>query len=619
MSNENIKRALNNMSQKDENEFDQEMKLKLRQFFESENAQDKVRNFFIQKNIQPKNQSSQNYFEEEEEVSDESTSSIKIDSQEKVKPSIKLQVLFGTAFDIFLKQDGTTLKIDIDFFGSRHSYSYILASQTIHLNIEMNHVFIDKNEESVIIDEKFYLKLIKKLFKMNDPIKFCISTDFPKNQFVGLAYFDWRRVFSHQNGLLKTKVEIIGLCNEVVGVLQISILLKGFEINLEPFKEPLRLQLKQEKIDDVEIEREFSKSMRIWWAEFMRLVDKKNIEITSKEIGTGRSIIFNQVVPFSIRNLDTPGKCLRYCHLLTDLIAPLGYAFIPYWASVASRSGRDREKVNVLVSLLRGFGLEAYVVVSKPRPIAIILYDKENNSDEQQAKKNIIFFDVLTGKFGFEIPKIISKVSYIFNDQIMLANLYPLSQKIDWNIHSPLKWKALHRPTWENQAKKYVHKCLKSDLNYNMHLNQVQMGFIVDEKALELMVKKIIEEQRQSFCNYETKWSFEIEEVLFPIVASYEKQRQIGKNLENFSNGAIKRIISPFHTLKAIPAMTNSCDPIEIFRSLMNTQSGLDILGINENKARFALRISVTQYPEGVYAVWSIFAGESIMPIRMNI
>ena len=84
------------------------------------------------------------------------------------------------------------------------------------------------------------------------------------------------------------------------------------------------------------------------------------------------------------------------------------------------------------------------------------------------------------------------------------------------------------------------------------------------------------------------------------------------------SSAAIKRVISPFHTLKVVPALTNSCDPIEIFRSLMNTNSGLEILGIGEEKARFALRISVTQYPEGVYAVWSIFAGESIMPLKLN-
>ena len=198
----------------------------------------------------------------------------------------------------------------------------------------------------------------------------------------------------------------------------------------------------------------------------------------------------------------------------------------------------------------------------------------------------------------------------------MLANLLPLSQKIDWDISSPLKWKVLNRPTWENQINNHhVQRYLKLDLYYNMNLNQPQMGFIVDEQALELMVKKIIEEQRQSFCNYETRWSFEVAEALFPIVASYEKQRQIGKNLENIYNDAIKKVLSPFHTLKVVPAMTNSCDPIEIFRSLMNTQSGLDILGINEKKVRFALRICVTQYPEGVYAVWSIFAGESIMPI----
>ncbi|KAK8866516.1 Centrosomal protein of 76 kDa [Tritrichomonas musculus] len=596
---------------KNEQSNDPQIKLKLRQFFENENAQDKVRQFFIQKN----NQNDIIQVEEEEEP-DDLSSDIELEVQEVNKPSIKLQVLYGSDFLVFNKQNGTTIKIDIDFFDSRHSYSYIYASSTMHFGIEMIHEFVNSSDENYVFNEDFYIKLIEKLIKYNNPIKFCISTDFPKNQFIGLATFDWRRIFNHQNGLLKEKIEITGLCNEVVGYIHISILLKGFEINLESFKELLKLQIKQEKIDDIEIEREFSKSMQIWWIDFMRLVEKKNIEITSKEIGSGRSIIFHQIVPFSIRNLDTPGKCLRYCHLLTDLIAPLGYAYIPYWASVASRSGRDREKVNVLVSLLRGFGLEAYVAVSSPRPIAICMYDAD---PENHKEKSILFFDVVSGKFGFNLPKIINRVSYIFNDEILLANLHPLSQKIDWDIKSPLKWKALHPPIWQNQKNdKIIPRCLKLDLYYNMNLNQVQMGFIVDEYALEYMVKKIIEEQRQSFCNNKTTWSYEIAQVLFPIVSSYEKQKQIGKNIENLSSAAIKRVISPFHTLKVVPALTNSCDPIEIFRSLMNTNSGLEILGIGEEKARFALRISVTQYPEGVYAVWSIFAGESIMPLKLN-
>ncbi|OHT00603.1 hypothetical protein TRFO_32720 [Tritrichomonas foetus] len=559
------------MKNRREHDVETDMKLKLRQFFEREDAKDKIHNFFYSKRFS--NQDDDYYEEEEEEEECNQSSDIEIETTEPVIPSLKMTIIGGTAFDVFLKQDGTTIKLDINILNCRHTFSYIRPSQKFDLNIE--------------ICERINNDPIE-LIKTYDPIKFCISTDFPKNQFIGLATFDWRTILVKRS--LNQNIEIIGLCNEIVGILQISFALIGVP-DFEGIYEPLKFQRKQEKIDAVETEREFSKSMRIWWLDLMRLVDKKNIEITSKEIGSGRNIIFNQITPFSMRGLNTPGKCLRYCHLLTNLIAPLGYSFIPNWATIASRSGREREKLNVLVSLLRGFGLDAYVVVSKPRPIAVCLNDHP------------IFFDVVTGKFGDKMPKVVHTISYIYNEKIMLANLYP--NKFDWDIKSPLKWKSLYPPEWNS-----------NNLNQNLPLRFHGFQGVIDEQVLEIMVKKIIEDQRKAFY-IDTVWSYEISEVLMPIAASYEIQKQIGKNIENFSGDAIKRVIQPFHTLKAIPVLTNTCDPLEIFRALMDAKSGLDILGIKEKSARFALRICCTQYPEGVVAVWTILAVECLTPVRL--
>ena len=554
------------MNQKKENDADRDMKLKLRQFFERESAGDAVRKYFYSKKFENDDDS---YLDEEEEEEEEGF------ENKFTTPVLTINVECGIAFDIFSRQDGTTVKLDVECFGNKYSYSYIPASQKMIFQKQI---------------KKTLSRQLSEFIEVNNPIRFCISTDFPKNQFIGLATFDWRKVIPL--GSTRRNVEMTGISNEIVGVLQISLELSDFP-NFADYKETVRLQIKQEKIDAVEAEREFSKSMRVWWLDLMRLTDKKNIEITSKEIGSGPNIIFKQVTPFFIRGLNTPGNCLRFCHMLTNLIAPLGHAYLPVWATLSSRSGREREKLNLLVSLLRGMKLNAYVVVSKPRAIAVCLEDKP------------IYFDVVTGKFGPTIPKIVQSIAYIYNESILYANLYP--SKVDWELKSPLKWKPLYPPEWEYSVDSVP--CFSKEYHFQ------QSQGIIDEKVIEIMVKKIIDEQRSSFC-MKTVWSYELAEILHPIVSTYEKQKQIGKQIINFSNDAIKKNILPFHTLKAVPAMTNTWDPLEIFRALMSAKYGLDILGINEKDAKFALRVSCTQYPEGVVAVWAILAVECITSIR---
>ena len=100
------------MNQKKENYADRDMKLKLRQFFERESAGDAVRKYFYSKKFENDDDS---YLDEEEEEEEEGF------ENKFTAPVLTINVECGIAFDIFSRQDGTTVKLDVECFGNKYS------------------------------------------------------------------------------------------------------------------------------------------------------------------------------------------------------------------------------------------------------------------------------------------------------------------------------------------------------------------------------------------------------------------------------------------------------------------------------------------------------------------
>jgi hypothetical protein len=121
--------------------------------------------------------------------------------------------------------------------------------------------------------------------------------------------------------------------------------------------------------------------------------------------------------------------------------------------------------------------------------------------------------------------------------------------------------------------------------------------------------------ERQAF-GFPTKWDFELEQVLWPIVASYERDKITGRTngLEGFHAYAVKSHLRSGHSLKAAPVFAHTANPEELFRALMNAKCGLDILGVKESNATFGLVVDLHRYPEGVFCVWVLLAVESLLP-----
>jgi hypothetical protein len=498
------------------------------------------------------------------------------DISKPLVPSIRFEISKGTAFDEFHGVNAQTkFCFDFDVFGTRHRFTDITAQQSPTIAETITAPLPDR---------------IETLCRYNHPIRVCVSTTQPETQFVGLGVIEWRKVLCE--GAVEDRVDLIGIQNEVVGLLNYSLKLCGFEgttINFGMFREVLDGQLRQEGLDGVETERQFAFDLKTWWRELTHLIDEKALIINANEIGTGKTCIFNFISPLSSRQLMTPGHCLRFCTLLTDLNAPVHSTILPNWAVIAARVAAERERLNILVSLLRGFGLNAYVVVARPRSFAVSL------------SSATIFFDVRSGKFGPKMPQV-EAVRFIYNDEILFANLAPSNADVDWDIRNPLVWKELRAPKVIARPAPTVIECTAPRPS---------------EDAIEAQVRAVIETHRQSV-GLRTKWSTQLPKLLLPIADSYEHEKVTGTALgvHSFAAEAMRAGVRPFRAIRAAPACTNKANAGAIFKALARTRSGLDILGAKDDDAVFALVVRCKVYPGGVVAVWALLAIDSITPLH---
>ena len=557
---------------------DGESKLRIRKFFEKQDAREYVRAFvskqltagkmeetpqmpsLFKPTIKPKLNTN---------ASNDST-----DDDTILVPSLRIELSKGQAFSEFEGfNTKATLCFDVDVFGKRHRFDGITACLCPTLGKVITAPLPDKLET---------------LPKYDRPIRIVVSTTSPEISFVGLATYEWRKVLNE--GHVEGQIDVIGLQNEIVGVINYDIKLKGIskEINYPMFREVLELQLKQEGIDSVDSERQFVLELRSWWRELTQLINDKNFVINANEIGTGKTSVFSFITPINSRELITPGHCLRYVYLLNDLKAPINASFIPNWAAIASRCAGEREKLNILVSLLRGFGLRAFVVVARPRCFAVSL------------SSSTICFDVKNGKFSSSIPKGIENILYIYNDESLLANLNPTAE-IDWDIDNPLRWKELKAPKQFLYTLPPTIKCDCGDFN---------------EEKLESSVKSIIEAHRQSV-GLKTRWNTELQPLMLPILDSYEHEKLLGTTLgvHAMSSQAIQSKIKPYHAIRAAPTSTNSTNPGIVFKALTRARSGLDIMGSRDDDASFVLLIKYYKYPSGVVSTWALLAIDSVTPL----
>jgi hypothetical protein len=512
------------------------------------------------------------------QATSKSDAAIQIETPIVTEPSLLIEIKKGAAFDEFHRSAvKSTMLLTINIFNKSYAFDGIKAEQCPSISQTIISPLPD-NLESLI--------------SRSAPLSICASTTAPDISFVGLGYFDWRKVISE--GSMKASVELLGLQNEIVGVIHMIMKIIGCEenTNFAPYKELYELQVRQETLERVENERQFAVNLKVWWRDLQNLINDKSLTIASNELGTNSATVFDSITPFYKRILITPGHWLRVAYVMTPIIAPTNVATLPNWAVIASKCAGEREKLNLLVSLLRGFGFRAFVVVAEPKSFAVAY------------GATIIYFDVTNGKFSSAIPSKVQTVKYMYNENSLFVNLNPQddASKLEWDIDNPLRWKLFEYPT-------------KGKSNNTPVIIETSNEEI-DEESIELKVKAIIEQHRISV-GLHTKWNSELPPVMLPIVDSYEREKITGQTLgiHQMASEAIRMTIKKFHAVRVALAVTNTIQPAAIFKSLLRTKKGMEILGAKDDDASFVLLIRTTKYPNGLVATWSLLAIDSVSPL----
>ena len=468
----------------------------------------------------------------------------------------------------------TTLQLTVDLFGKSYVFGGIKAEQCPDVSQTILSPLPEKLEA---------------LLSRKEPMRICFSTTSPDISFVGLGYYDWRKAITE--GSIKASIELIGLQSEIVGVMHCTLKIIGLEesVDFSKFKQVYDLNIRQEQLDKIEGERQAAVKLKVWWRDLQNLINDKSLTISANELGNNTATVFDSITPFYSRSLITPGHCLRFAYLMTPIIAPTNVSYLPNWAVVASKCGSEREKLNLLVSLLRGFGFRSFVVIGTPKSFAV------------SYSSTITYFDVSNGKFSSALPSKVDKVKFMYNESALYVNLNPEdpAQKLEWDIDNPLRWKLLDAPSKSNPTNKPAIREITDEE--------------IDEVEIELKVKAIIAQHRNSIGLY-TKWNSELPPVMLPIVDSYEREKITGQTLgvHQMASDAIRMSIKKYHAVRVALAVTNSTEPNAIFRSLLRTKKGMEILGAKDDDSSFVLLVRATKYPNGLVAVWSLLAIDSV-------
>ena len=548
-------------------------KLQIKQFFEHHDARQYVRQFIAGSFSEDAGFIPKQKISNTQVVQPDSTK--KIETPLVTEPSLLIEVQKGAAFDEFYRSAvKTTLQISIDLFGKSYIFSDIKAEQCPDVSQTIISPLPDK---------------LDAILSRKDPMRMCISTTSPDISFVGLGYYDWRKVITE--GQTKASIELIGLQNEIVGVMHCTLKLIGLEenVNFQQYKQVYDLNVRQEQLDKIEKERQAAVKLKVWWRDLQNLINDKSLTIAANELGSNTATVFDSITPFYSRSLITPGHCLRFAYLMTPIIAPTNVSHLPVWAVVASKCGGEREKLNLLVSLLRGFGFRAFVVVASPKSFAV------------SYSSTITYFDVSNGKFSSSLPSKVETVKFMYNESSLYVNLNPTDpiQKLEWDIDNPLRWKILDAPNPPNITNKPAIREITDD--------------DIDEVEIEMKVRAIIEQHRNSIGLY-TRWNSDLSPIMLPIVDSYEREKITGQTLgvHQMASEAIRMSIKKYHAVRVALAVTNSTQPNAIFRSLLRTKKGMEILGAKDDDSSFVLLIKTTKYPNGLVAVWSLLAIDSV-------
>jgi centrosomal protein CEP76 len=301
--------------------------------------------------------------------------------------------------------------------------------------------------------------------------------------------------------------------------------------------------------------------------------------------------------------------------------------------TITLRAGSTADHATLLCSLLRGFGLEAFVAVGTWMDAGgaedthewVVTVDEEDGGQEaagegapgedaqhpsksrSDGRPEVVFWEPMSGeRYRPDWPTADGRrfvsIACLFNDRALLANVQRTSSVVecDWRVHEETLWSPLNTVAIADNA---------SYLPPPIALAPPTVACGPVAHALEASLRhEVVAWRRQLGCS-DPHFDSQLEHCLSPALAAYESERLTGRAFGTSEfRAAVRSCLPAGHAFNAFPFQVTHVSPAKIAAFLRASDVGKRVVSAGDHDAALAVRVRVFAYAEDVLAVWVIVA-----------
>ena len=476
---------------------------------------------------------------------------------------------------------------------------------------------------------------LNSMLSMTDPLHVVVlKTDaFGAKSVISSQFIEWRHLL-HTSGMKeRNALPVYGVGGEskiVAGVLDITLeVMPGLSSALQ--KEVVSTQFELERSRVNEKNKGFFNYAKQWWKEYLQIrPENKNrlVKIFAQdENGTTRPVC-SFVRPLRTgRVLESAQQCLRFVSVLTceEADEALGGtnqtdSWQSLFCTLVQNKGNTADHVNLLCSLLVGFGLNAYVCFgtkSKEQLHSWVVVIGVDNV--------VTFYEATTGhkyihnyhghddlglknnhQGNHQNMHPYMTIGCVYNNREFYANVQPSDRvsNCTFDLLNDYNWKAMDREVLDSV-------CGSESNPFWRNIPVIQtpsLDTTVIADNLELDLMNIIADHRNSL-GLDSVFDAGLAYILQPALSSYELERTLGVSVgsDEFQN-AIRQYIPDGETFKGCPMQVESVNAKRLFNKCLKSPSCEEIISCRGDSVRLAVRVKVVAFPENAVSVWLMLA-----------
>ncbi|MCQ2819117.1 MAG: hypothetical protein MJ252_17785 [archaeon] len=501
-------------------------------------------------------------------------------------------------------------QFDVQFCGQRFQTKRIPTSGDFNINETFLMDFNPLN-----YDVELTYNILKKNSTPVHIVLLLIDTSGNKRM-ISSKSIEWRWALCYGSWKIEVDLKSPNSLNSVnVGSVEMSFsLMPLVNKSLLLTQSSIRDQVNEEKKIEIEKNQDFINYSKMWWEDYKGIRPCNANRIVKIFLPTEDREYYAFKPATSLiesievgRAINTPYEAARFVSLIPfERRENPGGEKIELWHSVHTflsvGKGDTEDHVVLLCDLLLGFGLDAYVAVgvavNGPHLWVITRAKLANN------KYSVIFWESLTGqRISVDDPKIFrfyKQIHCLFNNE----NFYASIQKDD-NVFNTI-YNLEDESLWKQMDKEKIKNLTKFSIVPLLDIIQI------DKYKVETDIEKLLRMKVTKFRagnDLPTQWDNKLSHLLSPALVNYEMERvsNLTYGNEEFKS-SVKNYVPEGFTFKAFPFQINDINCEKIFGMILSNDIGKDILNQRGDQVKFAIRVKLYAYPQGVYSLWIMFA-----------